>query len=269
MIVVTDAAPGDQAATGLPRYRQIANALRDQIQRREWSTNDRLPGEEQLAVQFGVSKLTMRQALGVLLSEGLIRRVHGKGTFVTDFWQPTTVLTSARPLDAIMLDTPSWRVQVLDTGLVGGPRSEFEDLDLAPLGSAFRLRRVHLVEDRPQAYVVSYLPPELSEQLQPADFEQVPFIVALEARAGQPFVQARQRITAALAEEETATRLQLAVGSAILLIHRTYYLAGDKVAYVAHSRYPGGQFLYETRLTRVAGADHHLWSRASHDAEHF
>lgn len=262
--------PGHYAASGLPRYRQIANALRDRIQRHEWVVDARLPGEEQLAEQFGVSKLTMRQALGLLLAEGFIRRVHGKGTFVTDLWQPTTVLTYSSPLAEVLQDSTGSHVQVLDAELVHGPQAAFVDLDIPPNGPAFRVRRVHRLDDRPKAYVVSYLSPELSEELDPEDLRQVPLILGLEARMGQRFDVARQRITASLADEETAAHLQVAFGSAVLLIHRTYYTSEGKAGYVAHLHYPGGLFAYEVRLERNAQSGHQGWSllEASHDREH-
>ena len=255
VLIHTPAAPANTAAVGLPRYRQIANSLRDRIQRREWAAGDRLPGEETLAVQFGVSKLTMRQALGVLLNEGLIRREHGKGTFVTDLWQPSSVLAYTTRMEEIAAGSTQSSVTVLDRETVGGPWSDFESLELSPDSRVLRVRRVHSVDDRPRAYVVSYLPADLAERLEADDFEVVPFLLGVERRTGLRFVSARQAISASLADDETAQHLAIPLGSPVLLVSRTYFLKDGRPGYVALFRYPGAQFRFEVKLDRATVAD--------------
>lgn len=74
---VADAAPGQS------RYGWLASTLRGQITRGEWVPGSAIPAEMQLAKSHGVALGTMRQAIAVLVSEGLLERVHGRGTFVS------------------------------------------------------------------------------------------------------------------------------------------------------------------------------------------
>ena len=69
--------------TGEPLYSVIASRAEALIASGEWQEGDRLPPERQLCQDFGVSRATLRQALGELEERGLISRHQGRGTFVT------------------------------------------------------------------------------------------------------------------------------------------------------------------------------------------
>src|SRR5690554_1819402 len=66
----------------LPLYLQLAAEFRRHIESGEWAATKQLPTLEALMESYNVSRMTLRQALGVLESEGLIWRARGKGTFV-------------------------------------------------------------------------------------------------------------------------------------------------------------------------------------------
>jgi GntR family transcriptional regulator of arabinose operon len=66
-----------------PLYLQLTEYLRRQITTGVWRPNDRLPPEVELAAQFDVSRGTVRQAMDLLVNQGLLQRIPGKGTFVT------------------------------------------------------------------------------------------------------------------------------------------------------------------------------------------
>jgi GntR family transcriptional regulator len=66
-----------------PLYHQTAEVLRSRIVQNVWKLGDRLPSENQLCEEFGVSSITMRRAVGTLVAEGLLVRLQGKGTFVS------------------------------------------------------------------------------------------------------------------------------------------------------------------------------------------
>lgn len=68
-----------------PKYRQIAADLRAAILDRDYLPGDRLPGENDLMARYRVARMTARQALGVLLHEGLAVAHKGSGIFVRDF----------------------------------------------------------------------------------------------------------------------------------------------------------------------------------------
>lgn len=67
-----------------PRYLQIKNHLLEKIHTGVFQTDDRIPSEHQLAKKFAVSRLTVQRAIRELVSEGLLRRAQGSGTFVNE-----------------------------------------------------------------------------------------------------------------------------------------------------------------------------------------
>ena len=67
----------------LPIYVQIRSYIHDRIKSGDWEPGDRIPSERDLSSQFGVSRVTIRQALANLEDEGLLRRAQGQGTFVS------------------------------------------------------------------------------------------------------------------------------------------------------------------------------------------
>ena len=72
------------ALSELPKYQSISNDLRERIARDEFSTGERLPAQHALAEQYGVTVMTLRQAIAELEAEGLVRAAKGKGTFVSE-----------------------------------------------------------------------------------------------------------------------------------------------------------------------------------------
>ncbi len=66
----------------VPMYHQISASIRQRILNNEWKPGDKIPSEEALSFEYGVSKITLRQALSNLEQEELIRKERGKGVFV-------------------------------------------------------------------------------------------------------------------------------------------------------------------------------------------
>jgi DNA-binding GntR family transcriptional regulator len=69
---------------GLPKYRRVANRLRQQIRSGELAPGQAIPSETQLVEQFGISHMTARNAVAALRFEGLVVARHGRGVFVAD-----------------------------------------------------------------------------------------------------------------------------------------------------------------------------------------
>lgn len=69
---------------GIPFYVQIRESLKDQINQGVLSTGQKLPSEDELAADYGVSRMTVRQGLTSLIDDGLLYRRHGLGTFVSN-----------------------------------------------------------------------------------------------------------------------------------------------------------------------------------------
>src|SRR6266568_3122616 len=80
-----------QARSGMPLHSQLETTLRRLIEQGQISAGAILPGELELAAQLGVSRHTIRHALGVLTNEGLLRRERGRGTTVVSSTSPRVI----------------------------------------------------------------------------------------------------------------------------------------------------------------------------------
>ncbi len=85
---MSESEAGDNRADDSPLYLQISTLIRQRIEVGFWRANDQLPTIAQLVEEFKVARATVRQALGVLESDGLIVRYRGRGTYVQE--QPET-----------------------------------------------------------------------------------------------------------------------------------------------------------------------------------
>ncbi|QAY68113.1 GntR family transcriptional regulator [Paenibacillus protaetiae] len=70
-----------------PLYKKIENYIVDQIRNQNWKPLSRIPSENELAEQFSVSRITVKNALSELVERGVVYRLQGKGTFVADHYQ--------------------------------------------------------------------------------------------------------------------------------------------------------------------------------------
>lgn len=94
----------------MPAYQQIATSLIARIGQGEWSIGDKIPSENELAADYGVSRVTMRQALSQLEREALIKKYQGRGIFVC---ASPTLVTAELPLPVPNPNKPSIPSKVL------------------------------------------------------------------------------------------------------------------------------------------------------------
>ena len=73
-----------QRKSSTPLYRQLDAIMREKVQSGKWQPNEIIPSENELARQYGLSRMTARLVVNQLAQEGLLYRVHGKGTFVAE-----------------------------------------------------------------------------------------------------------------------------------------------------------------------------------------
>jgi GntR family transcriptional regulator len=244
------AARGDRSPSHLPLYSLIASVIRAQIADREWMPGEQIPPEAALARVHQVSVMTVRQALALLVEEGLLRRYQGKGTFVADDAALATEVRATIPLERILDSVATSRVEPIDIQSMRGPLTVAATLGVPAEEPVIRVRRVRYADEAPISFAISYLPKWLGGELQFEDLREPWLIALLERRSNVRFEQAVQTIEATLADPESAEYLRLSVGTPLLLVHRDYELADRKVAYVAINRYPSHLYRYRMLLTR-------------------
>jgi GntR family transcriptional regulator len=205
-----------------PAHAQIEASLERALDRGALALGDRLPAERDLAERFGVSRMTLRQALGALEQRGRLTRSKGRygGTFVAE---PKLELVGTSALSD----------QLRGLGVAAGARvlSAFErdaQPDEALLGPrVFAIERVRLANGEPVAlergaYAADAFPGLLDEPLDGSLYE------LIRRRYDEVPVRAVERLEPALARVDEADALGIQTGAPVMLVERTAYSAAGR-----------------------------------------
>ena len=141
----------------LPVYTQLAFIIKENIATGELVPGVRIPSEANLAKQYGVSPMTVRQAIGVLVEEGLVERIHGSGTFVkrVEVGAATFGLCA---LDKVLSETDDLDVRILKSDIARVRGSEGERLGLEMDDPVILVERLINHRQAPFCFQTAYLP---------------------------------------------------------------------------------------------------------------
>ncbi len=139
----------------LPAYAQLADIIRDAISCGEFPPGRRLPSESALAKTNGVSAMTARQAVNVLMEEGLVRRIQGRGTYVCKVGISTGSFELSA-LTRVFSDKENLSVRIITAAASKTAGIEREMLGIAPNQQVILVERVILHRNTPFALHVSY-----------------------------------------------------------------------------------------------------------------
>jgi DNA-binding GntR family transcriptional regulator len=236
-----------------PTYARLRELLRSEIERGDYDSR-RLPTDLELSGRFGVSRHTVRQAMGELAAEGLIRREPGRGTFATGVHNSKYVRALGN-IDDLMALAADTTLKVLAN------LHEVRDeqiarrlgLDDDVVAGMTILRFLHA---RPLGCAQVYLPPALADSLEPLStvIDYHASIIHLVQRTTNVVVAgADQDITAVRATPELARILQVGEGSPLLRIERVYHSRERIPVEYAISHYRSDRYTYRVALRGKSG----------------
>ncbi|MFE9843447.1 GntR family transcriptional regulator [Streptomyces goshikiensis] len=226
-----------------PKYLRIAAALKDAIAAGEYGPGDRLPGESDLMSQYGVARMTARQAFGVLQTEGLAEARKGAGVFVREF----RVGIRRRGIQRLAVEVwgsggSIWgvdgkgrdpEVEFLGVAEAAAPDAVASSLGLPDGAMAVVRRRVFLLDGKPVMLATSYLDAVLVGGTPIAEPDTGPGgIYARLADLGHKPARFREEIRSRMPSADEADRLGLAAGTPVVLICRTAFTADGRVVEV-------------------------------------
>jgi GntR family transcriptional regulator len=239
----------------VPLWYRIELVLRHKIATGEFGVGTALPSEPALAASFGVSRMTVREAIRSLTGEGLVRQVQGKGTFVLPpLERPSSALVSSfvgdlkynEAFPALSPD-PVHRIPHCSTirvHTVETPQDVRRALDLAE-PTVVLVERVVTHADEPVGYVTDYLPHALGDRVTEADLHQAWLTQVLPEKLGIPVLEAHQTICATLADVLLGEHLQIPFGAPLLYAERLYIGLRGRRLYMAKVWHRADRFRYE------------------------
>lgn len=233
MSVLFDASAGSGGSLGvefvarpIPVHRSIADELRRRIVSNRYE-NDELPPEMQLMQEFDVSRHTIRIALQHLVDDGLIARQPGSGTRIIrqgrgGYW-------AIGSLDDL---TGEFKVdQSLTLSAQLEPARNFPAIlplfGLKPTGKIFHILRILTADGLPYAVSHLFADQSLVKRIPPEELGRTFLVELVQRYSGLVAARARQAISAARADPDTARQLGIEEGSPVLVVKRTYFSADN------------------------------------------
>jgi GntR family transcriptional regulator len=210
----------------VPLYHQLQELLRAEIESGAWKAGEQLPNESKLAERFGISKITVRQALQNLSDLGYINREHGRGTFV-----------ARRKFDEGPRELKSFTEEMRRHELDPGSRILAQHLTEADarVGHALRLparspvlvlKRVRMAGGEPVTIQTAHIPAELVPGLQLGP--EASLYEVLQRQYDLYAARAKETYFASTADAATAELLRIAPGAPVFAVERVTLLPNDR-----------------------------------------
>ncbi|RKT16133.1 GntR family transcriptional regulator [Streptomyces sp. 1114.5] len=216
-----------------PKYQRIADALKAAIDTGRYRAGDRLPGENDLMDEYGVARMTARQALGVLQSEGIAEARRGAGVFVRDF-RPLRrrgiqrlaqgQWGSGRSIWSADIDNRTLVVDQVSVAERAAPDHVSRVLGVDPGAPMCVRHRRFVLDGKPVLLSTSYLPAGLVAGTAITREDTGPGgTYARLAEIGAKPVHFREEVRSRMPSTEESTRLELSAGTPVILICRTAF----------------------------------------------
>ena len=234
----------------MPLYYQVAQTLEQAIDAGRLSSGSHLDNELELARQLGVSRPTVRRAIGYLAGKGLLIRRRGIGTLVVPVRiQRPLRLTSL--YDDLITAGQKPRTKVLRLESVGSPPDIAAELRITPGAPVLRVERLRFAGRAPIALMRNFLPLEI-EGISREALESTGLYRLLQA-GGIHLRLASQTIGARKADRREARLLEIAAGAPVLTMRRIAYDDTGRAVDCGSHIYPAERYSFEMSLVAEPG----------------
>jgi len=221
--------------------------LRQRIGDGFYPVGGRLVSEDELAAEFGVSRATIRQAVGELVIEGLVVRKQGSGTFV----QPGDPKVLQQRFRGSLGDLIHQSHLARTRNVTVTHNEPLVDHIASALHldepRATVVRRTRTMSGEPFAYTVTYVPSDLGATLTPEKLRKSALMKLL-IEHGTVLTTATQSIRAQLADAEVCARINVGLGSAVLYVERLVSDENGRAVEFVQSWYRGDRYEYTVNL---------------------
>src|SRR4051812_44219935 len=236
-------------AGSVPLHIQIRESIRRQVRNGELiDTTGRLMTEAELGRHFGVSRITIRNAISPLVTEGMFARARGRGTFLRSN-QPENWVGKLMGFSETIRDAGYQAgAKVLQQGMTN--RHDASVRDQLKERAVWQLKRLRLADDIPIAIEHAFYPPDIGLELEKRDLTSIIMYSVFEDELGHAIKEANQTIGASLADAASAKLLGVKAGSPLLSMERLTLSKDERPLELLRSVYLPDYFRLSINLTR-------------------
>ena len=232
----------------IPLYHQLGEEISRLIDTGVWPPKTQLPSERELCDRFGISRITVRQTLHQLVSEGRLVRAHGRGTFVAHAPLKKWLLPLVGFTEDIASRGQKPGAHVLAFESVIPPPAVAEELQMIEGERAVVLKRLRTADGIPMAVETVHAPEKLCPGILSENLEDHSFYGLLGRRYGIHPGRASQSWQAVACPRPDARLLGIRTGSPVLQIGRTTYERGGRPFEHLQSFFRGDRYVYVAEL---------------------
>lgn len=245
----------DHGPQPMPLYRRIYADLKAKIEAGHYTPGDRLPSELELTREYGVSRITSRQALDLLCSEGLLVRRQGMGSFVASPRVSQDLIRLTDFIEDMLAAGMNPTSSVLSLIKEAVPPGMGVLLGLPEDAMVTRLDRLRLADGVPVALDWTWLPPAFGKLIRGEDLATRTIYDILETEYGIPVLWGEYTIGACAAGEDQARLLEITPGDPLLAFRRTSFTTDRKPVYHQRRFYRADRVQYRLSLARTVPGD--------------
>jgi GntR family transcriptional regulator len=235
---------------GQSRYGKLALALRDRILQGEWAPGEVIPAESTLAQSYGVALGTIRQALALLVEDGVLQRRHGKGTFVTKGVDGASMMRffRFRGVDTASSEAPQSRI--LSSRLRTATIQETTVFGMTKGAQVLQLERLRSLDNEPCLLETIVLPLPLFGKLVNSDTDEWDDLLypMLQQRCGVVIQKTQDSLSFSQLNATQAKRLKLAAAHPCVLVERQAFDIAGRCVELRTTRGDAFSFKYTAQL---------------------
>lgn len=222
-------------------YIQLSRIFLEEIKSGKWQLNQRIPSEGELCKKYEVSKITVRQAVNNLVSDGYLMKLQGKGTFVTSVAPVVGVAMKTRFTEEMFGKEVIAERKILTLGEMEPPPLVKEYLKTGE--SIYYILSKRMVQGETAYIEESFIPSQMLPDIRSLEVQQNSLYSVLQERGNKKIFKVIQTIEIARASMDDAKKLDLDEGVPVLVVHRLF-ISSDNTP-VAYTKIQGRSDRYK------------------------